>query len=90
MLETYRQQIDTIDTKILRLLAQRAELSQKIGAYKHHHNLPIYQPERRNILLLDRQEQAKKIWLSPIFIQDLRNRIHQESLHLQDDNGEIQ
>lgn len=86
MLQAYRQEIDTIDAEILRLLAQRAELSQKIGHYKQQHSLPINQPERWNQLLLNRQEQAKKIWLSPIFIKDLRIRIHQESLHIQQHN----
>lgn len=90
MLETYRQEIDAIDTEIIKLLSQRAEISQKIGLYKQQNNLPVFQPERWTQLLMNRQEQAKQIWLSPIFIKDLRNRIHEESLTLQNSNGKVQ
>lgn len=61
MLETYRQEIDIIDTEILKLLAQRAEMSKKIGLYKQQNNLPVFQPERWTQLLMNRQEQAKQI-----------------------------
>ena len=87
MLEFYRQQIDTIDAEILKLLAQRLEISKKIWIYKQQNNLPVFQSERREQILHNRQEQAAKIWLSPLFIKDLRNHIHEESLLLQNHNG---
>lgn len=87
MLEHYRQQIDDIDNQILSLLVERSQISKKIWAYKKQNKLPIYQPERREQLLINRQKQATKIWLSPDFIKDIRNLIHKESLNLQQQNG---
>lgn len=83
MINTYRQEIDFIDEKILELLAQRAEISKNIWIYKQENNLPTLQPERWNQLLINRKEKAKKLMLSPNFIEDIRNRIHQESLEIQ-------
>lgn len=87
MLDTYRDQIDIIDNQILGLLAERAQIVQKIWIYKQENNLPIHQPERRGILLQNRKKNAELLWLSSDFIKDLRNRIHQESLSIQQKNG---
>lgn len=87
MLEIYRQQIDLIDLEIIALLAKRNEISKQIGNYKQENNLPVHQPKRREIILQNRKENATSLWLSADFIQDIRNRIHQESLSIQQKNG---
>ncbi len=46
-----RQQIDSIDSKILDLLMQRAELAMKIGAEKRKNGLQVVQPDREAALL---------------------------------------
>jgi chorismate mutase/prephenate dehydratase len=45
-LDTLRQEINTIDEKIVQLLDERAELVKKIGEYKKNKNIPVYHPER--------------------------------------------
>ncbi|MDD3262411.1 MAG: chorismate mutase [Candidatus Absconditabacteria bacterium] len=87
MLESYRQKIDKIDNEILSLLAKRFKISKEIGLYKQKNNIPFYQSERWTNLLQSRKEKGKEIGLSLVFIQNLRNIIHEESLNLQKKNG---
>ena len=50
-LEEIRNEIDKIDTKLLRLLTERADLVHEIGTIKRNAGLPIYAPEREESLL---------------------------------------
>jgi chorismate mutase/prephenate dehydratase len=50
-LEEIRTEIDKIDTELLRLLNERADLVHEIGAIKRNAGLPIYAPEREESLL---------------------------------------
>lgn len=45
-LEELRTKIDTVDTQLITLLEQRAELVFAVGDYKREKNLPIYDPGR--------------------------------------------
>ena len=45
-LNELRNQIDSIDEKLVNLFAERMELSAQIGDYKKDHKLPIYVPSR--------------------------------------------
>src|SRR6201998_4840624 len=50
-LEEIRNHIDKIDTELLRLLNERADLVQEVGTIKKNAGLPIYAPEREESLL---------------------------------------
>lgn len=50
-LEKHRQQIDAIDTEIIRLLNERADIVHEIGEIKKKNGLEIYAPEREEKLL---------------------------------------
>ncbi len=50
-LEKIRQQIDAIDSQLLRLLNERAELVHEVGQLKKQGGLEIYAPEREEKLL---------------------------------------
>lgn len=50
-IKNIRQQIDKIDSEILKLINQRAEHSIEIGKIKKQNNLPIYNPQRELELL---------------------------------------
>ena len=50
-LEELRKKIDLIDTELLRLLNERAELVHNVGLIKKRSNLEIYAPEREERLL---------------------------------------
>lgn len=50
-LEDHRQKIDAIDTDIIRLLNERADIVHEIGMIKKENGLEIYAPEREEKLL---------------------------------------
>lgn len=50
-LDDHRQKIDTIDTEIIRLLNERADIVHEIGVIKKRNGLEIYAPEREEMLL---------------------------------------
>ena len=46
ILEEIRHRIDTLDTELLRLLSERADLVHDVGVVKKKEGLSIYAPER--------------------------------------------
>ena len=57
-LKELRQQIDSIDSELVRLFTQRMEASAQIADYKKANNLPIYVPAREREILQDVAEKA--------------------------------
>lgn len=68
-MKQYRDQIDRIDSEIVRLIGQRAEIAREIASAKQKDNLPLYQPDR------EQQVYDKIAKLNPGIIDDdsLRN-----------------
>ena len=52
-IQELREQIDRIDSEIIRLYDERMEMARKIGQYKKEHRLPV-RDETREQELLDR------------------------------------
>ena len=82
-LSELRQQIDGIDSQLVMLLAQRAEITAKVGKYKSQVGLPIYVPVREAELIAKRRAEAERLNVSPVLIEDLLRRIMRESYHTQ-------
>ncbi|WP_299079582.1 bifunctional chorismate mutase/prephenate dehydrogenase [uncultured Paraglaciecola sp.] len=82
-LNKLRQQIDGIDSQLVTLLAQRAEITAKVGQYKSQVGLPIYVPEREAELIAKRRVEAEQQNVSPVLVEDLLRRIMRESYHTQ-------
>ena len=82
-LSELRQQIDSIDSQLVKLLAQRADITAKVGQYKSLVGLPIYVPEREAELIAKRRTEAKQQNVSPVLVEDLLRRIMRESYHTQ-------
>lgn len=78
-----RQQIDDIDHELLRLLAQRMELSRQISIVKRERKMTVYQSKRWNDVLDDRLQLAKNLGLNPDFTKALLEKIHGESVRIQ-------
>jgi len=58
-LQDYRNKIDTIDKEIVQLLADRMEVSKKIGAFKKENSLPVLDEKREAEKLLEIEALAK-------------------------------
>ncbi|MDO5435836.1 MAG: chorismate mutase [Clostridia bacterium] len=50
-LEEYRTDLDVLDAELVALLEKRMGISRNIGAAKRAANIPIYQPEREQLIL---------------------------------------
>ena len=50
-IDRYRQEIDEIDTELLRMLNRRAACAMEIGKIKKRNNQPIHVPEREEEVL---------------------------------------
>ncbi len=79
-----RDQIDAIDTELLRLLNKRATLALAVGEIKSRDGLPIYAPEREMTLLRSLVERSSGP-LPPIAIKAIYREIMSASLALEKD-----
>lgn len=82
-LEQYREQIDSIDTQMLELMAQRMKIVEQIGKYKCENNVTILQLRRWEKIISTRTGFGKKLGLSVDFINKLLQLVHKESIHKQ-------
>ena len=57
-LKDLRNEIDKIDDELVKLFAQRMDVSAQIAAYKRENNLPIFVPSREREKLLDVAKKA--------------------------------
>jgi chorismate mutase-like protein len=81
-LRELRDEIDTIDRKIVELLAQRLRLVLRVGEYKRANGLPIYDAERERDLLA-RVANAAPSPLEPAMAQRIFQCVIQESRELE-------
>jgi chorismate mutase/prephenate dehydrogenase len=79
-----REQIDSLDSQLVELLAKRNNVTRRVGLYKSHAGVPIYVPEREAQLLDKRQKQAVSLGVCPELVEDLLRRIMRESYKSQD------
>ena len=64
-------------------LASRMEVSKKIGEFKKAHNIAIVQAARWEDILSDMISKGQNYGLSPKFITDVFNAIHEASVAAQ-------
>ena len=82
-LEELRKQIDTLDEELVRLLASRMSIAEKIGEYKEENDIAILQLKRWREILETRTDLAEKLGLTDHFIQAVLDQIHKESIRVQ-------
>lgn len=80
-----RSRIDLIDEKLLTLLGERMEVSRLIGEAKMDSNITILQTSRWDAVLEKAIERGVTCGLTPDFVTDMFNLIHEESVRVQDD-----
>lgn len=78
-----RDEIDSIDHGMLRMLARRMELSHQIADIKRQKNMTVYQQGRWTDVIEDRLALAQKLGLDTKFTKDILERIHAESVRVQ-------
>lgn len=86
-LEDLRRKIDTIDSELLRLLNERADLVHEVGVVKKREGLQIYAPEREESLLqgLVKKNQAQNGRLPEKSVRAIYREVMSAALALEDD-----
>ena len=78
-----RDQIDKLDDRIINLLEERMNVSEKIGEHKKVNNITILQTKRWDDMLKNRLQLGSRKGLSEEFVIKLFRAIHQESINHQ-------
>lgn len=86
-LHELRQQIDAIDGQLVELMAQRIQVTGQVGELKSRLGQPLYVPEREQVLLAARRQQAEELGLSPELAEDVLRRVMRESYLSQTGKG---
>lgn len=79
-----RKNIDHIDSEIIKLLKQRLDTSLQIAEVKGRYNMSAYQPKRWEEVLNNKIAQAKALGISETFIKEIYEKIHVESIRIQE------
>ena len=79
-----RAKIDVIDENLIHALAQRMEISRRIGASKKENNIAILQTGRWEAVLADVVEKGREKGLDEEFVRAVFNAIHEASIKAQE------
>jgi chorismate mutase/prephenate dehydrogenase len=74
-----RDKINTIDSSLLSLLAERIAVVKEVGEFKKQNNIAIHDPKREEELLETLSEKARNQNISPDFVRSLWKVIFAES-----------
>lgn len=85
-LSRFREQIDMVDSQLLGLLVRRFDMVRSISEVKRRHNMSAYQPKRWSEVLARLVQEAESLGLSAEFVKSLYERIHLESVRLQEED----
>jgi len=79
-----RRVIDSLDSQLIKLLGERESVVKEIGIYKAQNHIPALQAARFQQVLDKGIAAGKTVGLSEMFITELLNAIHKESLRIEE------
>lgn len=82
-LEALRAEIDSVDGRLLELLARRMAIAEEIGRYKREHGMPVVQPHRYDDLMGRRVADGARLGLGEDFVSTILATLHEESVRRQ-------
>lgn len=78
-----RGQVSNLDDRLFELLGERMEFSEVIGKLKRENNITILQQEHWKRVINHRMSNSEEYGLTPRFVRQLMDSIHQESIRHQ-------
>ena len=82
-LETLRKKIDRVDKRIVKQIAKRMRLSERVGKFKYANAISCSNPEREKEVIATKRTLAKKKNVNPSLIEDIFKKIIKESNKVQ-------
>ncbi|MBU0743544.1 bifunctional chorismate mutase/prephenate dehydrogenase [bacterium] len=86
-LDLLRDEIDRADRELIDLLARRREVVTRIAALKTARGLPVYAPDREEVMLRARRREAAERGVHPELIEDILRRIMRDSYRAEGEHG---
>lgn len=81
----FREDIDKLDDKIIKILGDRMKIVEQIGSYKRDNNVTILQVSRWDEIIQKRTNLARALRLDEEFTVKLLELIHNESIRKQNE-----
>ena len=78
-----RKQVDELDNELMNILSKRMRVCREIGQYKKEHNMTVFQANRYSEILDKRGAQGALLGMSPEFIAQVFEHVHEESVRQQ-------
>ncbi|MBW1645715.1 MAG: bifunctional chorismate mutase/prephenate dehydrogenase [Deltaproteobacteria bacterium] len=78
-LKELRARIDSLDDRLVDLLAERRRLVEEVAEIKKRHQLPAYHPAREEDLISQRRRAAAARGLAPDFVEEIFRQIMRHS-----------
>ncbi|MES2798998.1 MAG: bifunctional 3-deoxy-7-phosphoheptulonate synthase/chorismate mutase type II [Bacteroidota bacterium] len=82
-LEQFRDKTSEMDDTIFDILKKRMQVSNELGRFKKENAITVFQQERWIKIISERMGKAADYDLSPIFVRQIMDAIHQESIRHQ-------
>ncbi|WP_185860974.1 bifunctional 3-deoxy-7-phosphoheptulonate synthase/chorismate mutase type II [Blattabacterium cuenoti] len=82
-LDSFRILIDELDENIISLLAERMNISKKLGALKKSSDIAILQPNRWKNIMNKSMNFGKNLGISEELLEGIFKLLHQESIKIQ-------
>lgn len=82
-LDSFRIFIDELDENIISLLAERMNISKKLGTFKKSSDIAIFQPSRWKDIMKKSMSFGKRLGISEEFLEGIFKLLHQESIKIQ-------
>ncbi|WP_341655400.1 bifunctional 3-deoxy-7-phosphoheptulonate synthase/chorismate mutase type II [Blattabacterium cuenoti] len=82
-LDSFRILIDELDENIISLLAERMNISKKLGTFKKYSDIAIFQPSRWKDIMKKYINFGKSLGISEKFLEEFFQLLHQESIKIQ-------
>ncbi len=83
-LKELREEIEEVDTEIIRIIHKRMEVAARIAGEKEKAGIPVRDPSRRNEVLDRADRLARDLGLDPAAVREIFSILIRMSEHLQD------
>jgi len=84
-LQNFREKIDEIDEKIVKLISERLGICRAVAKYKSENNVPMMQPDRVKEVLVKRRKLADALSVNQDLIENIYKLIVEEACIIEDE-----
>ena len=82
-MQTFRQEIDSLDEELIKALARRFDIVRQVAAYKSQAGVPVMQPDRIQQIKERCTDLGSRYGVRPEFLHQLYDLIIEESCVLE-------